>query len=503
MDTINAVTENKISVSSMKNGCLYVRVSTDEQLELSPDAQLRLLMDYAHKNNIIISKEHIFVEHSGISGRKAGKRPMFQEMIATCKDKTHPIDVILVWKFSRFARNQEESIVYKSLLKKNNVDVVSISEPLPDGMIGSLVERIFEWMDEYYSINLSTEVRRGMTENALRGNYQGSIPIGYTHTGSKEVPEVDEAGRAIVREIFSSYASGSTFTQIARQLNSKGYKTIRGNIWENRTVKYTLQNPFYIGKVRWNYYDKANSKYNNTENVIIADGKHEPIIDMNLWNTVQERLERENHPYKKRDVSTCKHWLSGVLVCSSCGKSLGFQRTLGWFQCYAYGKGQCNVSHFLYEQDAVKYVLQGLKDVLNNTNRSYTLSIRRKKQDNNELDNLQKALKRLEVKERKIKEAYIEGIDTLEEYKENKQILASEKERLTAAIEQITNAQKVKLTKKQQKTLLFNKIKDVLTVLEDENSDNIAKGNALRSVTSKIIYERATLSFTFEFFLDE
>ena len=73
-------------------------------------------------------------------------------MIALAKSKEHPIDTIIVWKFSRFARNQEESIVYKSLLKKNDVDVVSISEPLVDGPFGSLIERIIEWMDEYYSI---------------------------------------------------------------------------------------------------------------------------------------------------------------------------------------------------------------------------------------------------------------------------------------------------------------------------------------------------------------
>ena len=61
---------------------------------------------------------------------------------------SHPIDVILVWKFSRFARNQEESIVYKSMLKKDNVDVISVSEPLIEGPFGSLIERIIEWMDD-------------------------------------------------------------------------------------------------------------------------------------------------------------------------------------------------------------------------------------------------------------------------------------------------------------------------------------------------------------------
>lgn len=138
-----------------RDGALYIRVSTDKQEELSPDAQKRLLLDYAKKNKILVNPEHIFMEN-GISGRKAQKRPEFQKMISLAKAKPAPFQVILVWKFSRFARNQEESIVYKSMLKKQcGIDVVSTSEPLIDGPFGSLIERIIEWMDEYYSINLS------------------------------------------------------------------------------------------------------------------------------------------------------------------------------------------------------------------------------------------------------------------------------------------------------------------------------------------------------------
>ena len=99
---------------SVKYAYGYVRVSTDKQEELSPDSQEKLLRDYAARNNIVILK--IFFE-LGVSGRKAKKRPQFQEMIAAAKSPDHPVDLILVWKFSRFARNQEESIVYKSLLK--------------------------------------------------------------------------------------------------------------------------------------------------------------------------------------------------------------------------------------------------------------------------------------------------------------------------------------------------------------------------------------------------
>ena len=117
----------KEKVSERKTGAIYIRVSTDKQEELSPDAQLRLLMDYAKNNHTDIPMEYIF-QDNGISGRKANKRPAFQQMIALAKSKEHPIDTIIVWKFSRFARNQEESIVYKSLLKKN-LSLIHISEP--------------------------------------------------------------------------------------------------------------------------------------------------------------------------------------------------------------------------------------------------------------------------------------------------------------------------------------------------------------------------------------
>ena len=187
---------------SVKYAYGYIRVSTHDQEEISPDSQEHLLRDYAAKNNIVILK--IFTD-LGISGRKANKRPGFQEMIGLAKGDDHPVDQILVWKFSRFARNQEESIVYKSLLRKNNVEVISVSEPLVDGPFGTLIERIIEWMDEYYSIRLSGEVTRGMTENAMRGNFQSSPPLGYMVPAHKEVPVIVESEAAIVRLIFDMY----------------------------------------------------------------------------------------------------------------------------------------------------------------------------------------------------------------------------------------------------------------------------------------------------------
>lgn len=337
----------KEKVSERKTGAIYIRVSTDKQEELSPDAQLRLLMDYAKNNHTDIPMEYIF-QDNGISGRKANKRPAFQQMIALAKSKEHPIDTIIVWKFSRFARNQEESIVYKSLLKKNNVDVVSVSEPLIDGPFGSLIERIIEWMDEYYSIRLSGEVMRGMTQNALRGHYQGDAPIGYQSPGNKKPPEKDPKTIQIPIAMKDLLLSGSSLLQIARKLNEQGYRTKHGNLWDARGVRYVLENPFYTGISRWNYTDRGR-QLKPADEVIYTKGNWEPLWDKATLEEIKKHLAMNMRKTKSRDVSAAKHWLSGLLICSSCGGTLAYSGTKNsrGFQCWKYTKGFCNKSHYI------------------------------------------------------------------------------------------------------------------------------------------------------------
>ena len=110
----------------------YIRVSTDEQAEFSPAAQKRAILIYAEKNNIKINENNIYADE-GISGRKAEKRPAFMKMISDAKTKPQQFSIILVHKFDRFARNREDSVVYKSLLKKEcGIRVVSVTEQLED-----------------------------------------------------------------------------------------------------------------------------------------------------------------------------------------------------------------------------------------------------------------------------------------------------------------------------------------------------------------------------------
>ena len=152
-----------------KIAAAYIRVSTDDQIEYSPESQIKAIREYAKRNGYVLPNEFIFMDE-GISGKTAGKRPAFMKMIGLAKTTPKPFDAILLWKFSRFARNREDSIVYKSMLRKQlGIDVISISENLGDDKMSILFEAMIEAMDEYYSINLAEEVKRGMTEKAKRG----------------------------------------------------------------------------------------------------------------------------------------------------------------------------------------------------------------------------------------------------------------------------------------------------------------------------------------------
>ena len=76
----------------------YIRVSSDDQLEYSPDSQLKVIRDYARREGYVIPDEFVYREKEGISGKKAEKRPQFRLMIATAKEPEPPFRVIFVWK---------------------------------------------------------------------------------------------------------------------------------------------------------------------------------------------------------------------------------------------------------------------------------------------------------------------------------------------------------------------------------------------------------------------
>ena len=463
-------------------GALYIRVSTDDQAELSPDAQKRLLLDYAKKNGIIISNDFIFSE--SVSGRHVQKRPEFQRMIGIAKQPSHPIDVILVWKYSRFARNQEESIVYKSMLKKDHVEVISVSEPLIDGPFGSLIERIIEWMDEYYSIRLSGEVLRGMKEKALRNGYQSSPCLGYEAVGHGKPFQINEAEYAMVSYIMDLYDNQNMDeTAIARKCNDLGYKTKRGNPFERRTIDRILQNPFYCGIVSWNGVE--------------FEGAHEVRISKERFDRRQRLIASRKRPMKARNISTCKHWLSGLLKCSVCGATLSYTGNgkCPYFQCWKYAKGFHKTSVALSVKKAEEAVIEYFDLVLAGADFTYVRKEQPAADKTAAIEQLQKKLSKLSARESRIRDAYESGIDSLEEYKANKERLISNRLQLETELEKLRKEQAEKEVNKED---VLHEIKSVNDILKNPDVSYEEKGTLIRTIVDQIVYDKESGKMYFD-----
>lgn len=480
----------------MKTGALYIRVSTHMQDELSPDAQKRLLLEYAKANDILVSNDNIFIE-TGISGRKVDKRPEFQKMISLAKTKPAPFDSILVWKFSRFARNQEESIVYKSLLRKQcNIDVISVSEPLIDGPFGSLIERIIEWMDEYYSIRLSGEVTRGMTEKALRGGYQARPPLGYKIAVKGEPPVIVPEEAKIVRIIFEKYVREKQgYFDIARYLNSLGYKTSHGKSFEARSIDYIIQNPTYCGMIRWNRTENETNRIKDKDEWIITEGHHEPIISKELFDAAQERYKSTYRPRGARPSSTYRHWLSGLLKCPHCGRTMIAKRVVkksnganyAYFTCYGYSKGKCLIPSNVSSLKLEPAVLSSLKEILDTKTLSFEYKVIEQTEQVDEKALLEEQLQQIALKEQRIKTAYREGIDTIEEYKHNREIIERERDEIQ---QKICELESVDMDTSDDKAIMLKKIQNVYEVVSSSDYTDQQKNEMLKTIVDKFVYDK-------------
>ena len=152
----------KISSTGKMKAVIYARYSSDNQREASIEGQIRECTAFAEKNGITVLRHYI---DRAISA-KTDNRPEFQNMIIDSNKKL--FDMIIVWKLDRFARNRYDSARYKAQLKKNGVKVVSATEVISDGAEGIILESMLEGFAEYYSVDLSEKVVRGMTDNALK-----------------------------------------------------------------------------------------------------------------------------------------------------------------------------------------------------------------------------------------------------------------------------------------------------------------------------------------------
>ena len=304
----------------------YSRVSSEEQLGgYSIAAQLRACREWAEKNGYTVAKE--YVEEGQSAFRDLEKREALKELLADTVSKERSFDLIIVHKLDRLFRNTLESSTTRAILKRQKVQLVSVTEP----MVGSdtpenfLMEHLIVGMAEFYSRNLSREIMKGLKQRALQVHLVFRQPFGYRkevidkQEGHKRTriisrPVVDEKTSPVVQRIFKHYDEGLGYKSIAMTLNNEGFRTNQGKLFKVMFISRTLRNRAYIGILDYNLYQGRGSR-----EPIVIPNFYPPIVSQDLFARVQEKLKNESACFQNSFVHRTEYLLSRLVVCDFCG----------------------------------------------------------------------------------------------------------------------------------------------------------------------------------------
>lgn len=292
---------------------IYARVSTDEQAEhgYSIDAQLDTLRNYCKLYNKQIIGEYV---DRGVSGKSMKGRYELQQLLKDAEGEL--FDEVIVWKINRMARKNIDLLQIVDLLDKNNIAFRSFSENFEtETPMGRFALQMMGAVGELERNTIVDNVKMGHKQRAKTGSHNGKVPLGYRVVkgsaegrGKNTEVVIVEVEAMLVRKIFELYASGKGLKSIANSLNKEGYTTKANGPFSTCSIRDLLDNPMFIGKIRYNQYENWSEKRRKgkSANPILVDGLHPAIIDQSLWDKV--RLLREKKalcPKSASKESTC------------------------------------------------------------------------------------------------------------------------------------------------------------------------------------------------------
>lgn len=465
----------------MKSAVAYMRMSTDRQ-EHSIESQERLINVYAQQHNYLINNLYI---DEGISGRNAEKRPQFLQMIDDSSKKE--FEYVLIYDSSRFARNLEQSLVYKSILKKNGVSLISITEPTLDEDTSLITDALFGAMNEMYSRKLSKNVKRGMEQKALRGEFCAHAPFGYDYDKNLKMLVINQQEAPVAKYIFSEILKGRTPYSISTEMREKNIRTKNGITLERRRIEYMIRNPVYKGYLRWT----------SANGIIVQKSNHKPLINEVEFEKIQRVIEQRALRLRRnsKPPEFCNHWLSGIIYCSECNcvytyvKPREHEGKKARFRCSGQSRGLCS-SGISFRIDVLeKQIYSILEEIIESDNTLFTLDITEK--SSLQIDYSNNIIK-LKLSLKRAKEAFLAGLDTMVEYGESKKTLLCEIEKLES-LQNENNLNKIDINR------FKVGISDLLALLKS-NENPILKREAFRTLVEKVIIDKNSKNITLYFF---
>ena len=310
---------------------LYTRVSTAMQTDgYSLEAQRQKILDFAKFRDFAVVGEY---SDAGFSGKNIAGRKEFQQMLSDIESRKDKIRYVLVFKLSRFGRNCADTLNSLQFMQDYGVDLICVDDNLDSSAaMGKMMISVMSAMAEIERENILTQTMAGRKQKAQSGGWNGGFaPYGYKLENGQLIVQEDEA--VVIREIYDLYVNTAYGpSAIAKEISKKYKKVPRSNGHLTKftmgIVKDILDNPVYAGKIAFGRHTTAKIegkrnefhiiKQTDKDKIIIADGQHEAIVSLEVWEAAQEKRKANSKTKEKIDKEH-EYFLSGILKCPSCG----------------------------------------------------------------------------------------------------------------------------------------------------------------------------------------
>lgn len=452
-------------------------------------------------------------------------RPDFNRLLKDCE--SGKINLVLCKSQSRFSRDMEviERYLHNKFIEWG-VRFVSIVDNADTSIESNKKSRqINGLINEWYLDDLSTNIKKSLKNKREDGLFMGSFaPYGYDRNEDGHKLIIDPVAAEVVKKIFDMYASGNGYHKICEYLNKnnipprsvykkqKGSKFVCSNCdlknvrWNTDTIAQILRNEVYIGNLVQGKKTSMGYKVHKFKKVDEKDwcrieNTHEPIIDVETWNKVQNILKTHASPTKNGEI----HYLSKKIYCMNCGKS--FMRNVynvktestgkrAYMQCKGAKKyHSCDNNKAIRMDELEQILLNAINDLLDNyydeTNLQNLYNQTNKQNTNDETINiLKKEKNNLEKKindnknyYRNLYEDKVKGNVNEEMFSLMANDYLKEIETMTNRIEtienEINNLNNIKANKKQANDILkkYKHIDSLNKIIVDEFIDKVYIGN--------------------------
>ena len=307
------------------NAVIYCRVSSKEQVQgTSLESQELACREYAARNRIDVRK--VFVERG--ESAKFADRTQLLELLAFCRDRSEGVDCLLVWKVDRLARNVGDHFSIKASLLKQNIRVISVTEPIDAKPEGKLLETILAGFAQFDNDVRAARSVQGMRRKLQEGLFPWKAPIGYRSiTMGKKKTEPDEPDQptfGILQNAWNEFATGRyKKVELLRRITESGVRTPRGKPLSKQWLDYFLTDPFYAGILR--------DPWSGEE----FTGRHLPMISRATFARVQQQLSGSTRAVPHRTIRP-DFPLRVFARCAHCERHLTGAESRGRSNVYLY-----------------------------------------------------------------------------------------------------------------------------------------------------------------------